>query len=981
MKKLLSLIIVTAVFLSEPDCYAFKEISPVSLTASDGTGLDLKRFEARVVLDGFLAFTELEMVFHNPEDRRREGRFQIILPDNAAISRFAMRIGNDFQEGEVVERKRARQIYEDFLHRRQDPALLESDSGNRFNARIFPIEPKSDKTIILSYSQRLERQSIDYELPLKGLPKLDEFKVKVIYDRDSFGSNNKQSAISSPGGKMKTPNILNVEKFHYLPEDDFRMKSLLKGKEALAMRSGKLMAVSVIPYGRGDSKGFAKEEKIEDLVLLVDSSASQAPYFKGTVDYLKSITGKLNIERLHLYAFDQDSTFLGKKSGKKGLKKLLEKLDGMMPLGATNLEKAFKKLKEIKLERGRLVIVSDVVATAGERGAKRLKALIAEMKWLERVDIISPSAHRDDRLSRLLVKGGKRQGLSLRTGDETEGVAAKLAGRVYGDLPVNVSGAEWFWPEKIDSVLPGEPVIIFAALKESSGPVITINKRKVSYKEKKVHPILLNREWVRARIDRLLYSEEKAEDRDIKSAIHNRIIKLSIKERVLSRYTAMLVLETEMDYERYQIDRRALAHILTVGVDGITLIKRKGRVPVISRPSMPVEREKNKLLRKRETVEDGDIEAEAFEMTQAVPGGEGIEMKAFSDALPEADLARPAAPEPESESEPMMEPEPVIAEEIVMAEEAAPESIEDSRKEKKDPYTGKYADFRKRLDKGRVKKALEFAVAWRMSDYSDTTALLALGEAYEAASDFNNAVRAYGSLIDYYPGRADIRRWAAERLLSTGKGLSLAVDSLEKALKQRSDHPSGHYLLAMAYWAADRRPEAIEILLAAGNKRFDRRFPLSKRIISETLDLMMTYLVNSGEAANLLKGRSIDYNHVEEDELRFVLSWETDTNDVDFHIYDGNQNHAFYKMKKLKSGGELYADVTRGYGPECFRIKSPRAFPYSLKAHYYNMGPMGYGMGLLHILSFSPNEGIRSEFRPFFVMQNQSYLDMGLIRK
>jgi len=45
-------------------------------------------------------------------------------------------IGKPLTDGEIVEKQRARRAYEDFLHRRQDPALLETDSGNRFNARI-----------------------------------------------------------------------------------------------------------------------------------------------------------------------------------------------------------------------------------------------------------------------------------------------------------------------------------------------------------------------------------------------------------------------------------------------------------------------------------------------------------------------------------------------------------------------------------------------------------------------------------------------------------------------------------------------------------------------------------------------------------------------------------------------------------------------------------------------------------------------------
>ncbi|MBA3545104.1 MAG: hypothetical protein H0T76_01335 [Nannocystis sp.] len=65
-----------------------------------------------------------------------------------------------------------------------------------------------------------------------------------------------------------------------------------------------------------------------------------------------------------------------------------------------------------------------------------------------------------------------------------------------------------------------------------------------------------------------------------------------------------------------------------------------------------------------------------------------------------------------------------------------------------------------------------------------------------------------------------------------------------------------------------------------------------------------------------------------EPSLRFVLNWETDANDVDFHIVDGRGKRAWYSQRELESGGELFADVTTGYGPECFAIPGkPRAFP------------------------------------------------------
>src|SRR4051794_35250650 len=53
---------------------------PWTLTASDGSGLLLTRVDAKAVVEGPLAFTELHLYFHNPEQRTREGTFSITLP-------------------------------------------------------------------------------------------------------------------------------------------------------------------------------------------------------------------------------------------------------------------------------------------------------------------------------------------------------------------------------------------------------------------------------------------------------------------------------------------------------------------------------------------------------------------------------------------------------------------------------------------------------------------------------------------------------------------------------------------------------------------------------------------------------------------------------------------------------------------------------------------------------------------------------------
>jgi uncharacterized protein YfaP (DUF2135 family) len=111
-----------------------------------------------------------------------------------------------------------------------------------------------------------------------------------------------------------------------------------------------------------------------------------------------------------------------------------------------------------------------------------------------------------------------------------------------------------------------------------------------------------------------------------------------------------------------------------------------------------------------------------------------------------------------------------------------------------------------------------------------------------------------------------------------------------------------------------------------------------------------------------------------------LLYWETDANDVDLHIRDAKGDHAYYSAKTLPSGGELYADVTTGFGPECFEIPGkPSAGPYDLAVHYYAQGPMGYGMGLLQIERFDGKK-LTFEDRPYIIMRDEAMISLGRLR-
>ena len=303
------------------------------------------------------------------------------------------------------------------------------------------------------------------------------------------------------------------------------------------------------------------------------------------------------------------------------------------------------------------------------------------------------------------------------------------------------------------------------------------------------------------------------------------------------------------------------------------------------------------------------------------------------------------------------------------------------------PLTGRLAAVMAQVQRGDTEQAVVDALGWRNEEPGDVLALIGLGEALEAGGYLELAARAYGSIIDLFPSRADMRRFAGNRLDRLGKlAAELAGDTYAQAVAQRPDHLTGYRMLAYAQLRAGKFALAMKTLEQGLDRSFPSgRFQGGKQILAEDLGLVAAAWARKEPARRdelVQRLRKHGQQLPTTPSLRFVLSWETDANDVDFHIYDGQHNHAYYSDRTLASGGALYADVTNGYGPECFAIPhAPHAYPYHVLLHYYSRGPMGYGMGKLEIVYHDGRGNLSFEQRPFIVMNDGAYLDIGEIHK
>ena len=188
-------------------------------------------------------------------------------------------------EGELLDANKARKIYEDIVRKAQDPALLEFYNNALFRVRIFPIQPRSEQRVKLTYTQKLTKESgtIEYILPFKHQSLVTKPIDQISFKIDINGTaplksiycpthkveinrkGNKKAVVGFEGSNMKS---------------DIDFKLYFNQDEAD-------VALSTLTYNDGTedgfafmniSPGFAKDIKTynKDISFVLDCSGSMA---------------------------------------------------------------------------------------------------------------------------------------------------------------------------------------------------------------------------------------------------------------------------------------------------------------------------------------------------------------------------------------------------------------------------------------------------------------------------------------------------------------------------------------------------------------------------------------------------------------------------------------------------------------------------------------------------------------------------------
>jgi len=113
---------------------------------------------------GLVARVSVKQTFRNDGQQWVEGVYVFPLPDNAAVDRMRLHIGERFIEGEIREKEQAKKEYEAAKKAGKKASLVNQQRANLFTTSIANIAPGETVTVEIEY-----QQSINFDEGVFGL--------------------------------------------------------------------------------------------------------------------------------------------------------------------------------------------------------------------------------------------------------------------------------------------------------------------------------------------------------------------------------------------------------------------------------------------------------------------------------------------------------------------------------------------------------------------------------------------------------------------------------------------------------------------------------------------------------------------------------------------------------------------------------------------------------------------------------------------
>ncbi len=543
--------------------------------------LRVKYHHVEVEITDNAAVTKIDQVFCNPNKRQLEGTYMFPLADDVAVQRFSMYMDGKEVQGEVLEKDKARKIYEDIVRQMKDPALLEYVGSRMYKARVFPIPAQGEVRIKMDYAQVVPVSAglATYVYPLNtekfSSAPLEEVAVRVrIKSRQALSTVFCPSHNSSVDRKGKHEAVVGYEGRNVLPDKDF-IVSYKTSDEAFGLvllthreggEDGYFMA-RVSPASKVDEEHVIPK----DICFVIDTSGSMSgKKIEQAREALRFCLDNLNRkDRFNVMSFStevrpyQDELTPASRDNVSAAR---EHVAGFKAIGGTAINEALlaalESGKKGKEDTGRpymIVFLTDGLPTVGERDVEKILANVKRSNPGNVRLFVFGVGH--DVNTRLLDKLAEENHGAREYVSEQEDLEVKLSGfytmianPVLSDLRLDFgdAGASDVYPKVLPDLFQGTELVVLGRYEAAGKQSITLHGQrgdervKFTWDEKfakrKAAHDYLPRLWASRKIGYLLDEIRlHGEDKELKEEV----VQLAKRFGILTPYTSFLVIEED----------------------------------------------------------------------------------------------------------------------------------------------------------------------------------------------------------------------------------------------------------------------------------------------------------------------------------------------------------------------------------------------------------------------------------------------------
>lgn len=528
-----------------------------------------------------VAQVQVSQSFVNTGSRQMEVSFVFPLPYDGAVERLTFLVDGKEFDGKLLNAKEARTIYEGYIRKNQDPALLEWVGTGMFKTSVFPVPPGAERKVTLKYSQLLRKNNnlTDFIFPL-STAKYTSQPIEKVSLEATIESQQEIKTVYSPTHGVNVERSDNkhakvkYEVTNAIPSSDFRL--------FYDTNDGKLGA-SVISYRPDDKEdGFylllaspevktdSMERPAKTVIFAVDRSGSMSgKKFEQAKEALKFVLNNLREgDTFNIVAYDSVVESFKPELQKydEATRKLaLGYVDGLYAGGSTNIDGAMSTALGMVQDANRptfLLFLTDGLPTAGETNEAKICANAkAKNNYRSRVITFGVGYDLNSRLLDRISRDNHGQSEYVRPDENIEAGVSRLYSKLSSPVMTNVAvkvdiegagetaAVNRVYPKEVYDIFAGEQLVQVGRYKKAgSGKVIITGKvaadeKKHDFAAKFIEKsndqsfAFVEKLWALRRIGEIL---DEIDLKGKNDELVTELVSLSTKHGIMTPYTSFL---------------------------------------------------------------------------------------------------------------------------------------------------------------------------------------------------------------------------------------------------------------------------------------------------------------------------------------------------------------------------------------------------------------------------------------------------------